>query len=61
MRFVKEMDLKRGMRIGRPIFNKKGDLIFDRDTRITDADIIKLRSLKVMGIFALDTGEPLPP
>lgn len=61
MRFVKEMDLKRGMRIGRPIFNRKGDLIFDRDTRITDEDILKLRNLKVMGIFTLDPGEPLPP
>ena len=61
MRFVKAIDLQRGMRIGRPIFNKKGELIYDRDTRITDSDIVKLRSLKIMGIFALDPGEPLPP
>ena len=61
MRFVKTSDLKRGMRIGRPIFNKRGELVYDRDRKITDADIVKIRSLKIMGIFTLDPSEPLPP
>ena len=61
MRFVKEKDLKKGMRIGRPIFNRKGELIYDRDVKITDSDIVKMRSLKIMGIFALEPAEPLPP
>ena len=61
MRFVRTNELKRGMRIGRPIFSKKGDLIFDRDTKLTDADIAKIQGLKMMGIFSLDPGEPLPP
>ena len=61
MRFVKACDLKKGMRIGRPIFNKRGELVFDRDRKISDADIVKIRSLKSMGIFTLDPAEPLPP
>lgn len=61
MQFVKACDLKRGMRIGRPIFNKRGELVYDRDRKITDADIVKIRSLKIMGIFTLDPAEPLPP
>ncbi|MBO4678031.1 MAG: HD domain-containing protein [Lachnospiraceae bacterium] len=61
MRFVRASELKRGLRIGRPIFDKKGDLIFDRDQKLTDADIVKIRGLKIMGIFALEPAEPLPP
>ena len=61
MRFVKTQDLKRGMRIGRPIYSKRGDLLYDRDLKLTDSDIVKIRSLKTVGIFVLDAVEPLPP
>ena len=61
MRFVKASDLKRGMRLGRPIYNRRGELIYDIDHKLIDADIIKMHNDKVMGIFALDPAEPVPP
>ena len=61
MRFVKSCDIKKGMRIGRPIYNRRGELTFDRDHKLTESDILKINDLKLMGIFALDPAEPLPP
>ena len=61
MRFVKASDLKRGMRLGRPIYNRKGELVYDIDHRLIDADIVQMRNNKIMGVFALDAAEPVPP
>ena len=33
MLFVKVDDLKPGMRLGKPIYNKNGVLLYDRDTK----------------------------
>ena len=35
MLFVKVDDLKPGMRLGKPIYNKNGVLLYDRDTKLT--------------------------
>ena len=61
MRFVKASDLKRGMRLGRPIYNRKGELVYDIDHRLIDADIVQMLNSKIMGVFALDAAEPVPP
>lgn len=61
MRFVKTEDLKRGMRIGRPIYNKKGVLLYDRDSKLTEQSISSIRNFGLIGIFVLDAAEPLPP
>ena len=34
MLFVKVDDLKPGMRLGKPIYNKNGVLLYDRDTKL---------------------------
>jgi len=61
MRFVKTDELKYGMRIGRPIYNKKGVLLYDRDTKITEASISSIKNFGLIGIYILEPAEPLPP
>lgn len=35
MQFVKTADLKPGMRLAKPIYNKMGVLLYERDTLLT--------------------------
>ena len=35
MRFIKSEDLKTGMRLARPIYNKNGVLLYERNSRLT--------------------------
>lgn len=61
MRFVKTEELKTGMRIARPIYNKKGVLLYERDTKLTDAGINSIKNFGLIGIFILEPAEPAPP
>lgn len=61
MRFVKMDDLKTGMRIARPIYNKKGVLLYDRGSKLTEQAISSIKNFGLIGIFALDPAEPVPP
>lgn len=44
MLFIRTDDLKPGMRLAKPIYNKLGVMLYDRDTRLTG------RVSKVSGI-----------
>lgn len=61
MRFVKREELKEGMRLGKPIYNKKGVLLYERDSKLTKASIESARNFGLMGVYVLDPTEPLPP
>ncbi len=61
MRFVKAKDLKKGMRLGKPIFNKNGVLLYDRDTLLTNQGINSINNFKLIGIYILEPAEPLAP
>ncbi|MCQ2519732.1 MAG: HD domain-containing protein [Lachnospiraceae bacterium] len=61
MKFVKTDDLKYGMRIARPIYNKKGVLLYERDSKLTDAAINSIKNFGLIGIFILEPAEPCPP
>lgn len=61
MRFVKTGELKTGMRIARPIYNKKGVLLYERDSKLTDAAINSIKNFGLIGIFILEPAEPCPP
>lgn len=61
MRFVKTEDLKTGMRIARPIYNKKGVLLYERDTKLTEPGINSIKNFGLIGIFILEPAEPAPP
>ena len=51
MLFVKVDDLKPGMRLGKPIYNKNGVLLYDRDTKLTMQAIYGIRNFGLMGLY----------
>ena len=61
MIFVKVDDLKPGMRLGKPIYNKNGVLLHDRDTKLNMQAIYGIRDFGLMGLYILEPAEPLPP
>lgn len=61
MKFVKIEDLKDGMRIARPIYSKKGVLLFERDSRLNQQGIDNIRNFGLLGLFVLEPAEPAPP
>lgn len=61
MQFVKTEDLRPGMRIAKPIYNKMGVLLYDRDTELTPQGINSVENFGLIGIFILEPAEPLPP
>ncbi len=61
MQFVRIDELRAGMRLARPIYNKKGVLLFDRNTKLTMPAIENVRNFGLLGIYVLDPSEPLPP
>lgn len=61
MLFVKSEDLKVGMRLAKPIYNKKGVLLYDRDTKLTSQGIKSIANFGLIGIYVLEPAEPLPP
>lgn len=54
-------DLKVGMRLAKPIFNKNGVLLYDRDTKITAQGIASIKNFGLLGLYILEPAEPLPP
>lgn len=61
MLFVKVDELKPGMRLGKPIYNKNGVLLYDRDTKLSIQAIYGIRNFGLMGLYILEPAEPLPP
>lgn len=61
MLFVKVDELKPGMRLGKPIYNKNGVLLYDRDTKLTMQAIYGIRNFGLMGLYILEPAEPVPP
>ena len=61
MQFVKTDDLKVGMRIARPIYNRDGVLLYERDSKLTSQGINSIRNFGLIGMFILEPAEPVPP
>lgn len=61
MQFVKTEDLKAGMRLGRPIYNKNGVLLFERDYKFTQQSIENIKNFGLIGVFVLEPAEPVSP
>ncbi|MFR8757264.1 MAG: hypothetical protein ACLVG5_10775 [Clostridium sp.] len=60
MLFIRTDDLKPGMRLAKPIYNKLGVMLYDRDTRLTRQGIESIRNFELIGIYILGA-EPVPP
>lgn len=61
MIFVKRDDLKTGMRLARPIYNKNGVLLYERNSKLTSQGIVSIKNFGLIGIFVLEPAEPVPP
>ena len=61
MLFVRAHELKAGMRLARPIYNKNGVLLYERDTKLTMQGIYSIKNFGLIGIYILEPAEPLPP
>ncbi|MCR5404576.1 MAG: HD domain-containing protein [Butyrivibrio sp.] len=62
MLFIKSEELKPGMRLAKPIYNKKGVLLYDRAAVLRDEKSIEnIKSFGLIGLFILEPAEPVPP
>lgn len=61
MQFKRIEDLKNGMRLARPIYNKNGVLLYERDSRLTPQGIASIKNFGLIGLFILEPAEPVPP
>lgn len=61
MKFVKTEALKVGMRLARPIYNRDGVLLYERNSKLTSQGIQSIRNFSLIGLFILEPAEPVPP
>lgn len=61
MIFVKADELKVGMRIAKPIYNKSGVMLYERDSKLTAQGIVSIQNFGLIGVYVLEPAEPLPP
>ena len=61
MLFVKTKDLKPGMRLAKPIYNKMGVMLYERDTKLNMQGIESIHNFNLIGIYILEPAEPAPP
>lgn len=61
MKFVEMENLKPGMRLARPIYNKKGVLLVERGVSLTRQSIENSKFFGLLGVYVLEPAEPLAP
>ncbi len=61
MLFVRTEELRPGMRLAKPIYNKNGVLLYERNSRLTIPGINSVRNFGLIGIYILEPAEPVPP
>lgn len=61
MKFVKTEDLKAGMRLAKPIYNRSGVLLYERNSQLTAPGIKSVKNFGLIGIYILEPAEPVPP
>ncbi len=61
MIFVKQDKLKEGMRLAKPIYDKNGVLLYERDSKLSKQGIESVRNFGIIGLYVLEPAEPVPP
>ena len=61
MIFVKKDDLKTGMRLARPIYNKNGVLLYERNSKLTAQGLNSIKNFGLLGAFVLEPAAPGAP
>lgn len=60
MIFIKPEELKKGMRLARPVYNGRGVLLYDINTKLTRQGLEGIRNFGLMGVYVLEPAEPAP-
>lgn len=61
MQFIRTDELRPGMRLAKPIYNKNGVLLYERNSKLTIPAIKSVRNFNLIGIYILEPAEPVPP
>ncbi len=61
MQYIKLNHVRPGMRLARPIYNKNGVMLYERDTRLTPQGISSIKNFGLWGLYILEPAEPVPP
>ncbi len=61
MIFVRHENLRVGMRLAKPIYDKKGVLLYERDSKLTSQGIDSVKNFGIIGLYILEPAEPVPP
>lgn len=61
MQFIKTEELRPGMRLAKPIYNKTGVLLYERNSKLTIPAINSVRNFSLIGVYILEPAEPVPP
>lgn len=61
MQFKRTEELRVGMRLARPIYNKNGVLLYERASKLTEQGVASIKNAGLIGIFILEPAEPVPP
>ncbi len=61
MQFVRSNQLKAGMRLAKPIYNKLGVLLYDRENELTEQSVTSINNFGLIGLYVLEPAEPAPP
>ncbi len=61
MLFVKSDKLKAGMRLAKPIYNKNGVMLYERNSKLTSQGIVSIQNFELIGVYVLEPAEPVPP
>ncbi len=58
MKFIRNEELKKGMRLGRPVYNKSGVLLYDINTKLTKQGVNSIKNFGLLGVYILEPTEP---
>lgn len=61
MLFIKADELKIGMRLAKPIYNRDGVMLYERNSKLTRQGIVSIQNFGLIGVYILEPAEPLPP
>lgn len=60
MLFIEMDKLKSGARLAKPIYNRDGVLLFDRNTVLSTSNVASIKNFGLIGVYVLEAAEPLP-
>ena len=49
------------MRLAKPIYDKKGVLLYERDSKLTPPGYRSCKNFGIIGLYILEPAEPVPP